>query len=134
MTDIVQLDSKGLRRFGISTAAILSGLFGLLLPVLFSRPLPLWPWVVSVPLCLLALLAPILLGPVYTIWMRIGFVMGWVNTRLLLGIAFFAVVLPTGILLRATRGDPMNRQFDTSLSTYKKASRSLTRKNMEDPF
>lgn len=37
--DIPQLDAKGLREFGLTTGAIIIGLFGLVLPLLFGH----WP-------------------------------------------------------------------------------------------
>ena len=35
-----------------------------------------------------------------------------------MGIIFFLVVTPTGILMRLTGRDPLNRRFERSASTY----------------
>ena len=46
MTEIPVLDKKGLREFAIVTGAILALIFGILLPWIFERPYPYWPWIV----------------------------------------------------------------------------------------
>ena len=58
MHDIPDLDRRGLRKFGLTTGAIMVMLFGLVLPWLRDRPLPLWPWCVAAVLAVWALAAP----------------------------------------------------------------------------
>jgi hypothetical protein len=49
--DIRELDSGGLREFGLTTGGIVAGLFGLFFPWLLERPIPRWPWVIAGVLC-----------------------------------------------------------------------------------
>jgi hypothetical protein len=54
--------------------------------------------------------APSLLGPLHTAWMRVGAVLGWINTRILLGAIFFLVLTPTSLLMRLFGRDPLQRR------------------------
>jgi hypothetical protein len=83
--DHTTVTEKELREFGLITAAIAAGLFGLVLPWLKHHAIPYAPWIVAVVMLLLALLAPLALKPVYRIWIKIGDLLGWINTRIILG-------------------------------------------------
>ena len=48
---------------------------------------------------------PVLLKPVYIIWMRFAFILGWINTRLILIILFYLVFTPLGLLMRLFKFD-----------------------------
>ena len=69
LTKIEKLDDQAYRSFGLTFAAILLVLFGLLIPWLFSLGWPLWPWVVAIILAAMALLKPSWLWWVYKPWM-----------------------------------------------------------------
>ncbi len=45
-----------------------------------------------------ALAAPIVVKPVFILFLYIAHVMGWVMTRLILGILFYLVITPIGLL------------------------------------
>lgn len=135
MDESEKIDEKGLREFGLLTGIILAVLFGLLLPWQRSYSLPLWPWIVSAILWLLALLVPGILNPVYEVWMRIGSVLSWINTRLILGIIFYFLIMPIGLLMREVfHQDPMARKLDADLKTYRMTSQIKSRESMEKPF
>ena len=73
----------------------------------------------AVALVVPALVAPRMLAPVHRAWMALGDWLGWVNTRLVLGLIFFGVVTPTGLVLRLAGRDPMRRAFDPDAVTYR---------------
>ena len=86
-----------------------------------------------------ALLVPALVWPpalryVHWVWVRIGFILGWINSRIILTILFFVVILPLGILMRALGHDPVARKLDPQAPTYRVPSRTRTRESMERPF
>lgn len=134
MHDIPELDRAGLRKFGLTTGAIIAVLFGLLIPWLIGFRFPLWPWLVVAVLGVWALLAPATLNPVYRGWMRFGLVIGAVMNRLLLGIMFFLIFSPIGVLMRLFGRDTMTRKFDARRASYRMPSRQPSAKNMERPF
>lgn len=62
---------------------------------------------------------PLVLLPVRRAWAMLGAGLGWLNTRVLLTIVFYAIVTPTSLLLRLARRDPMNRRWrEPGTSSY----------------
>jgi len=128
------LDNVMLRDFGLITGSILAGLFGLFFPWLLEFNFPLWPWAIAITLFSFALIRPRLLRPVYRVWMAIGNVLGYINSRIILGLVFYFVVLPTGLLLRLFGKDPMSRSFSNQAASYRIHSKKPDRKQVERPF
>jgi hypothetical protein len=129
------LDNKGLRKFGLTTGAIIVVLFALFFPWVFDMvAMPKWPWIIAGLLWLPALVMPGLLRPVYTTWMKIGHAIGWVNTRIILGVLFYLLVLPMGLVMRLFGKDPMAREKDKSASSYRIESVSEPKERLEKPF
>jgi hypothetical protein len=131
--EIKELDRKGLREFGLTTGGIVAVLFGLFFPWLLERPIPRWPWVLAGVLAAWGLLAPMSLRPVYTGWMKFGILLSKVTTPLIMGIVFFLVVTPMGIVRRATGNDSLGRRFEKTAS-YRVPSPKPPAKNLEKPF
>ena len=125
---------RTLRGFGLLAGALTGLVFGLALPLILDRPLPAWPWFLGGGLALAGLARPNLLGPVYRGWMALGAALGWINTRLLLGLVFYGLVLPIGLLLRLLGKDPLARGFSTNLTSYRVPSRKPDRRHFERPF
>jgi len=88
--------------------------------MLFRGEAPrMWALVLSAALIVTALLAPMLLKPFHRVWMRIGEMLGWVNSRIILGVVYYLVMLPIGFVRRFAGSDPMRRRFDSTAATYK---------------
>ncbi len=134
MHDIPELDKKGLRHFGLVTAAIVVVLFGGLLPWLFGFNFPRWPWIFAAVLGSWALIAPNSLNRPYKLWMRFGMLLGAVMNRVILSVVFFIVVLPTGILMRMFGKDPMARKLDNKQESYRVESTPTAPDRMDRPF
>ena len=135
MTAIPELDNKGLRKFGITTGIIVVVLFAVFFPWVFdAASMPVWPWIVAGLLWLPALLIPGSLQPVYRGWMKIGHAIGWVNTRIILGLVFYVFVLPMGLVMRLFGKDPMARKFDKSATSYRVNSVSEPKDRLEKPY
>lgn len=131
---IRELDGKGLREFAFVTAALFAGLFGLLLPWLFNATYPTWPWLLGAVLTAWGTLAPTSLRPFYRTWMKFGLLLNRITTPLVLGIVFYLVVFPIGLIMRLTGRDPMTRRFDDGADSYRVTSRKPQRENAERPF
>lgn len=80
--------------------AVISVLFGLVLPWLFGFDFHLSPWTVGGTLALWGLVAPSTLPPLYRAWMKFGMAIGWFNSRVILGLMFYVVILPAGLIMR----------------------------------
>ncbi|GBF82498.1 SxtJ family membrane protein [Aphanothece sacrum] len=132
--EISKLDKKGLREFGLVTGGIIAVLFGLVLPLVWGHHLPLIPWIIGGVLCSLAIFIPQSLDPIHYNWMRVGQVLGWVNNQIILGIIFFIVVTPMGLIMRLLNRDPMTSKFEFNLETYRVSSKIKSKVSMEKPY
>ena len=126
-------DKSELRKFGFIFGAGLVLIFGLFFPWLLERPWPAWPFIAGGILATLALVFPLGLKPLYIAWMKFGHVAGWINTRIILGLVFFTVFLPFGLIMRLFN-DPMKRKLDDASTSYRVPSHSSPRDQMERPF
>lgn len=122
-----------LRKFGLVTAALIILFFGLLIPWIWDLSWPVWPWVLAGVLSAVGLVHAEGLRPVYRVWMRFAEMLGWFNTRLILGLVFFLIFVPVGLLVRLFR-DPMRRKTDASSASYRVPSQSPKVENLEKPF
>lgn len=127
------MSNQELRKFGLVTGAMLILFFDGLIPWIWSIAPPLWPLIAAAVLASMALLFPASLRPVYKIWMTFAEALGWVNTRIILGVLFFLMFFPVGMILRLIK-DPMRRKFDPAAASYRIASTPPKPENMERPF
>jgi hypothetical protein len=74
-------------------------------------------WTVGSLLLVSGLLMPARLGPVRHGWMRFADVLGTFNTRLILGLLFYLVFTPVGLVMRFFR-DPMTRSLRDGESSH----------------
>jgi hypothetical protein len=105
-----------LRRFGLSFGAGLT----VLSTLLFWRDKAPAPIVLGVALTILAFaaLAPRALAPLEWLLERIFKTVTLALTYLVLTLVFFLVVTPIGLIVRATRRDPMGRRPDRTRASY----------------
>ena len=72
---------------------------------------------IAAVLVVFALVRPGLLAGPAAIWSRIGHALGWFNSRVLLGVMFFAVLWPIGAISRMFGSDPLERRRTGSMWT-----------------
>jgi hypothetical protein len=80
-----------------------------------------WPTTMAALAAVLGLpglVFPALLKPIYVGWMVAAFPIGWTVSHVLLGIIFYGIVTPIGLLLRIVGSDPMNRKFERDAKSY----------------
>ncbi len=109
-------------------------IFGLVVPYLKGRPYARWPWALCAVFVVLALVQPIALKTVHVLWTRVGRVLRAINTRILLGLIFYLIVTPLGIIRRILAGDPMRRERDATASSYRVRNRPSARRSIENPY
>jgi len=134
MKTLERTDSKGLRYFALGLAALLVVLFWGLAPWLTHRPQPLWPLVTAWVIVMLAWIWPPSVWPIYRALLPVARVLAVVNTWLLLGAAFFGMLLPAGWVLRRLGRLQYRTGFDPAAPTYRVrvADEHVTR--LEEPF
>lgn len=111
------------RKFGWVMAAAFA-LLGLVRAVIHALRHDAWPsppWTflaIALAFFLAASIWPACLRPVLAAWMKLAHALNFVMTRLLLTLAFFGLFLPTALVLRVLRHDPLKRRFEPDASTY----------------
>ena len=110
-------DKKQLRSFGL----LVGGIFLLIGigPLITGKELRPWAVVLGAALLVLGLLLPQSLSAVHRVWMKIGHVLGWINTRIILSIVFYGLFAPIGFFMRLRGRDPMRRRYDSSAESYR---------------
>ena len=126
-------DTKRLRSFG----GIVGGIFALLgvWPVVWrGQPLRLWSLIPGGILLGLALAWPGSLAQPYRLWMRVGEVLGWINTRLILGGIFYLMFTPLGLYMRLRGKDPMRRTWVPEAESYRVRRQPRPASHMQQQF
>jgi len=124
-----------LRQFGLLFGAILVLLFGALLPFLVGYSFPLWPWAVALLFTGVALLIPIALTPFYRGWMRFGLIAGYINTRIIMFVLYYALFVPTGLVMKLFGRDALARTTGgKNTDSYRVASAVRPNDHFERPY
>jgi hypothetical protein len=112
----VEGERRRLRSFGVTVGAACA----ILAAFLLWKQRPAWPILggLAALLVLAGLLTPVLLRPIERVWMKFARALGWVMTRVILGLVFVVMFTPAGLILRLLGKDPMELRFDRSASSY----------------
>ena len=127
-------NTRDLRNFGLIVAALFAAIFGLFLPLLHHKSASWWPWALAGALTVTALIRPALLYYFNAAWNTLGTALGWINTRLILGLLFYVVVIPMGLLLQLVSRSNTDRSDPGGQDSYRVQSRDIARAGFERPF
>jgi len=131
-----------LRKFGLLVGAIFA-LLGVKPLFAFSHFVPhladgasprTWALGLGGALILLGVVFPAALRLPYRGWMALGHALGWVNSRVILGIVFFVLVTPLGIIKRLFGKDSMSRKPDPEAASYRVMRPKDQVSNLSDQF
>ena len=93
------------------------------------------PWgIAAFALLLFTWLAPRLLSPILKIWLKFGHLLGIINTRLLLGIAFFLFITPIALLFKLTGRDALALRFQQKASYWKDQNKTWSPESFKKQF
>ena len=109
---------KELKQFSILIGLIFPLLIGLIIPYLTGHGFRFWTLIIALPVLFLGQVKPILLNKIYKIWMKLGEILGWVNSRLILGLVFVLIIQPTSLIMRLFSYDPLKKK-KSSEDSYK---------------
>ena len=124
---------KQLRSFGL-IVGIIFALVGLWPVAADNRDLRWWALAVAATFIVAALLAPSSLASVHRAWMFIGHVLGLINTRIILALGFYGILMPIGLSMRLMGKDPMRRKKISEMKTYRVERASRPGSHMRQQF
>ena len=128
------LTNAELRKFAFSVGPAFAVVFGIVLPWVFNKPWPLWPWILAAVLCLWGLLHPMSLSLIYKGWMKLGLLLHKVVSPIVLGVMFYLLFTPISLLVKLFGKRLIDTDFDASLQSYRHTTQKTTRENYERPF
>ena len=110
----------GERSFGLVFAVVfvIVGLFPIFTKAGEEDDIRIWALVVAALFAILAMTRPQLLSPLNKIWFRFGLVIHKVVNPLVMGLIFFFVVSPIGIIMRILGKTPLKKNFDRNAKSY----------------
>ena len=126
-------DTKHLRSFGLMVGSIFA-LIGVWPAVWRGQPLRLWSLILGGVLMASALVWPRSLTRVYRLWMTVGEALGWINTRIILGVLFYLVFTPLGWCMRLRGKDPMRRTLAPEAESYRVVRQPRPSSHMQHQF
>ena len=86
-------------------------------PLLNDGNLRIWSLIISVVFLVLGLLNSKILYPLNKIWFKLGILLGKIISPFVMGLIFFIVVTPIGLLMRLLNKDLLNLKFNKN-KTY----------------
>jgi hypothetical protein len=75
-------------------------------------------WAVGGVLAAIYLAAPRARRMIYLGWMYAAFPIGWTVSHLLMGVVYYLIITPIGVIMRASGRDPLSRRFDRTVQSY----------------
>ena len=87
-------------------------------PLLYSNDLRLWSLFISFIFLILGLMNSKILTPLNRIWFKFGIILGNILSPIIMGIIFFLVVTPIGLIMRILRKDILNLKFNKNDSYW----------------
>ena len=87
-------------------------------PLINSGELRLWSLIISIFFLVLGLINSKILNPLNKLWFKFGIFLGEIISPIVMGIIFFFVVTPIGLLMRLLNKDLLNLKFNNKNSYW----------------
>ena len=110
------INKNELRNFGLIVGTLIPLLLGFFLPYLFGHHYRYWTLLIGFPLIILGFIAPKKLQVFYFLWIKIGNLLGFVNSKIILAAIFILIVQPIAFFMKVVGYDPLRRKHNLSTS------------------
>jgi hypothetical protein len=87
-------------------------------PLIHSGDVRLWSVIISIIFLVLGLLNSKILTPLNRLWFKLGIFLGKIISPIIMGIIFFLVVTPTGLIMRLLGKDVLNLKYNKNKSYW----------------
>ncbi len=102
-------------------------------PLLKDENIRVWSIIVSITFLTLGLLNSKILTPLNKLWMRLGILLGAIVSPIVMGVVYFGVITPIGLIMKLFGKDVLNLKIDTNKNTYWTSKKKIPSK-MKDQF
>ena len=89
-----------------------------LYPLTYSQDIRFWSVIISIIFLVLGLFNSKILTPLNKLWFKFGIFLGKIISPIIMGIIFFLVVTPIGILMRLLGKDLINLKYNNNKSYW----------------
>ncbi len=87
-------------------------------PLLNGENISVWSLIISLIFLVLGIFNSKILSPLNRTWFKFGIFLGKIVSPIIMGIIFFAVVTPTGIVMRLFKKDLLNLKLNNNKSYW----------------
>ena len=115
-----------LREFGIIFGLGLPIIIGWLIPTLFGHAPRTWTLVIGIPILIISIFYPRILKLPYKIWIKIGIILGWINSKIILGIVYFVILIPISLVMKLFKYDPLKKKISKEQISYREITKNKT--------
>ena len=89
-----------------------------LYPITYSGEIRIWSLIISFIFIILGLLNSKILTPLNKLWFKFGVILGKMISPIIMGIIFFLVVTPIGLIMKVLGKDLLRLKFNKKDNTY----------------
>ena len=101
------LSKKELKDFGLLIGFCFPIFIGIFLPIITGHEIRIWTLYFGIIFISLSIIKPLSLTYFYKAWMKLGLILGWINSRLILGLVFFLILFPISLFMKLWSYDPL---------------------------
>jgi len=94
-------------------------------PLIDGGTLRVWSVVISLAFLFLGLLNSKILSPLNLLWMKFGVLLGKIIAPMVLGLIYFLVITPIGLLMRLIGKDLLKKNFSKNNSYWIKRNKNV---------
>ena len=87
-------------------------------PLTSGGSIRIWAAIISVVFLILGLMNSRLLTPLNKLWFKFGTILGVVIAPIVMGIIFFLVITPTGLIMNIMGKDLLNKRYSKKKESY----------------
>ena len=113
-----------LREFGIIFGLGLPIIIGWLIPTFFGHAPRTWTLFIGIPILIISIFYPRVLKLPYKIWIKIGIILGWINSKIILGVVYFVILIPISLVMKLFKYDPLKKKISKEQISYREITKN----------
>ncbi len=107
---------KILREFGIIFGLLFPIFIGFIVPFITGHDFKEWTIWIGLVFIFFGISMPSILYYPYKVWMKIGYFLGLINSRIVLGLIFIFILQPIALIMKLFKYDPLRKKLHSKIS------------------